>query len=88
MKYLTFLTIPMLALSLSGCIKAPTLEERLADKTGAEREQEAYYACIQHARYPVPGGHDGDYIGHETRMWSICDAMHKTNKQENEHATR
>jgi len=76
----------LLALSLSACIKAPTLEERLADKTGADREQELYYACIQRAHYKVPGGHDSAYIGHESRMWAICDEMHNTNTQETNHA--
>ena len=56
----SYLLIPFMAVSLSACIKAPTLEERLSGKTGAEREQEAYYACIQRARYPVPGGHSGN----------------------------
>jgi hypothetical protein len=79
MSIKSYLLIPIMAVSLSACIKAPTLEERLSGKTGAEREKEAYHACIQRARYPVPGGHDGDYIGHETRMWTICDAMHETN---------
>lgn len=83
-----YLFIPLLAISLSACIKAPTLEERLAGKTGSEREQELYYACIQRANDKIPGGHDGAYIGHESRMWAICDAMHETNTQEEKHATR
>lgn len=83
-----FLVIPLLALSLSACIKAPTLEERLADKTGADREQELYYACIQRANYKVPGGHNSAYVGHEARMWALCDEMHKTNTQEENHASR
>jgi hypothetical protein len=88
MRIKPYLLIPVAVLSLSACVKAPTLEERLADKTGAEREKEAYHACLERARYPVPGGHTGGYIGHETRMWSICDAMHETNLQENDHAAR
>lgn len=88
MQRIKFLSVTVLALALSACIKAPTLEERLSGKTGDEREQEAYYACLERSRYPVPGGHFGSYIGHECRMWAICDAMHETNQQENEHATR
>lgn len=74
-----YLLIPIMALSLSACIKAPTLEERLSDKTGAEREKEAYHACLETARRKIPGGHSGNYTGHETRAWTLCDAMHETN---------
>lgn len=83
-----YFALPLLALSLSACIKAPTLEERLADKTGTNREQEAYYACLERARAPIPGGHSGDYRGHESRMWAICDAIHEANLEEDKHVTR
>ena len=79
------LFLALLALSLNACIKAPTLEERLADKRDAEREQEAYYACLERSRAPIPGGHSGDYRGHENRMWAICDAIHEANLEENKH---
>lgn len=51
------LLITLFSLSLSACLKATTLEERLAGKTGREREQELYYTCIQRANYEAPGGH-------------------------------
>lgn len=78
----------LLAHSMNACINAPTLEERLAGKTGGEREQELYYACIQRVNYEAPGGHKNAYVGHESRMWAICDEMHNANTQEIEHATR
>lgn len=68
---------------LAGCVKQPSLEEKLAAaSTPAEREQTAYYECLKNARYPVPGGHSRSYVGHETRQWVICDEMHKLNKAE------
>ncbi len=78
-----------MALSVNTCIKAPTLEERLAGNTGSEREQELYYGCIQRANYEAPGGHNNAYVGHQGRMWAICDERHETNTQEEkEHAKR
>lgn len=71
----------LLIVSLTAC-RAPTLEERLAGKTGGEREGELYDACLETAHYPVPGGHPNGHVGHEIRMWAICDAMHKTNTTE------
>lgn len=73
-----YVLIGLLAIGLTGC-KAATFDERLAGKTGKDREQKAYYACIERANYPIPGGHEADYVGHEGRMWAICDAMHETN---------
>lgn len=73
--------IALFAFSLTSC-KASTLEERLAGKTGDERETELHNACVQRANYPTPGGHDSSYVGHESRMWAICDAMHETNTTE------
>lgn len=70
-----FLIIP-----LAACMKAPTLEERLSGKSGAERDRELYYACLERSRYSVPGGHDGAYIGHESRQWVLCDEMNKLNQ--------
>lgn len=84
MRNIKLLSGAMLIISLSACIKAPTLDERLAGKTGDERKKEAYYACIQRAHSKIPGGHSSSYIGHESRMATICDAMHKVNlTQEN-----
>lgn len=68
---------------LAGCVKQPSLEEKLAAaSTPAEREQTAYYECIHNANYPVPGGHSNAYVGHEGRQWKICDEMHKLNTAE------
>lgn len=54
---------------LAGCIKQPTLEEKLAAAaTTAEREKIAYYECIHNANYPVPGSHSNTYVGHEERQ--------------------
>jgi hypothetical protein len=82
------ITLLLLTISLSACIKAPTLEERLVGKTGGEREKELYYACIQRANNKIPSGHDSAYIDHESRMWELCDVMHETNTQEEKHAPR
>lgn len=81
-----FLLTFLLALSRNACITAPTLEERLAGKTGSERERELCHACIQRANYELPGGHGNAYVGHEGRMWKICDETHRTNTQEKEDA--
>lgn len=82
------LLITLFSLSLRACLKATTLEERLAGKMGREREQKLYYACIQLANYPMPGEHNDANARHESRMWAICDEMHNANTQEIEHATR
>ena len=69
---------------LVGCVKQPSLEEKLAAATTpADREQTAYYECLKNARYPVPGGHSNTYVGHEARQWVLCGEMHKLNKAEN-----
>lgn len=81
LKKVKLLSVTVLAISLTACIKAPTFEERLAGKTGAGREKEVYYACIQHANAPIPGGHSGDYIGHEVRMRTLCDDMRNVNRK-------
>lgn len=70
-----------LSIVLGACVKQPTLEEKLASTTGPERERVAYEECLKQSRYPVPGGHDGDYIGHENRQWALCDEMHKLNQR-------
>ena len=81
-----YLATPALIITialLSGCVKAPTLEEKLAEaSTPAERKQTSYYECIRNANYPVPGGHSRSYVGHEARQWAICDEMHKLNQVE------
>lgn len=65
---------------LAGCIKQPSLEEKLvAAESPADREKTAYYECLKNAHYPVPGGHSNAYVGHEARQWVICDQMHKLN---------
>ena len=66
-----YVLIGLLAIGLTSC-KVATFDERLAGKTEKDREQEAYYACIERANYPIPGGQEG-------RMWAICNAMHETN---------
>ena len=81
MKTLTFIILSTAL--LAGCIKAPTLDEKLAAaRTPAEREKILYYDCIQWANYPVPGGHSKAYMGHEARQWALCDEMHKLNQAE------
>ena len=74
----SFVLIAFVALSFTSC-RAPSLDERLAGKTGEDRETELHNACIERANYSIPGGHNAGYIGHEARMWAICDAMHETN---------
>ncbi len=76
----SIVALGVIALSVTACFKAPTLEERLAGKSGAERNRELYYACLERSRYSVPGGHTGDYVGHETRMWALCDEMNTLNQ--------
>jgi hypothetical protein len=76
----SYLLIPIIGLTLTGCFKSQTFEERLAGKVGTEREREAYYACIEKSDNAIPGGHSGkNYAGHEHRMRKLCDEMHKTN---------
>lgn len=79
MNLKTYLLIPILAVSLTACFKAQTFDERLAGKIGEEREQEAYYACIERTDNPIPGGHSSEYTDHNGRMRKLCDSMHKTN---------
>ncbi len=67
-------------LALGACAKQPTLEEKLASASGPERQRVAYEECLKRARYPVPGGHNNGYVGHESRQWALCDAMQETNK--------
>lgn len=74
-----YLLIPMMAFALTGCFKAQTFDERLAGKTGEDREQEAYYACIERSDNAIPGGHSREYHGHHGRMRKLCDSMHETN---------
>lgn len=75
------LFIPLLALSLSACIKAPTLDEKLADASSpAERNEILYSDCLQYVNYPIPGGHTRQYMGHEARQWALCDEMKKLNQ--------
>lgn len=69
----------ILTLLLTACA-APTLEERLAGKTGPDRMKTLYHACIQRSDYSVPGGHSKDYIGHESRQWKLCDRMYEASK--------
>lgn len=74
------LIIPIIVtLGLAACA-APTLEERLAGKTGSERMKELFYACIERSDYAIPGGHKNDYRGHERRQWRLCDRMYETSK--------
>ena len=75
-----FIMLVLLSLSVAACTK-PTLEERLAGKTGAEREQEAYSACLEYSRYPTPGGHPHGSRGQKIHMRNLCDAMHETHEQ-------
>jgi hypothetical protein len=82
MKALTLIILSMAL--LAGCVKQPSLEEKLAAaSTPAEREKTAYYECLINARYPVPGGHSRPYVGHESRQWVLCDEMRKLKRAEN-----
>ncbi len=74
------LVLGVMALAVSACVKQPTLEEKLASASGPERQRVAYEECLKRARYPVPGGHSGDYRGHESRQWALCDAMQETSQ--------
>lgn len=68
---------------LAGCVKQPSLEEKLAAASSpAEREQIAYYECLHTTHYPLPGRRSKVYFGHEWRQWAICDRMHTLNKTE------
>lgn len=79
MNLKSYVLIPIITLSLTGCFKTQTFDERLAGKTGEEREQEAYYACIERSDNAIPGGHSREYHGHHGRMRKLCDSMHETN---------
>ena len=76
----SFLICVTLIVPLTACFKAPTLEERLAGKSGAERDRELYYACIERSNDAISGGHSSNYIGHETRRWTLCEEMNKVNQ--------
>lgn len=66
-------------LALSACVKQPTLEEKLANAGGQERQRVAYEECLKQGLYSVPGGHNRAYIGHENRRWALCDEMNNLN---------
>lgn len=84
-RFTLIFTAIVLVVPLAGCMKAPTLEERLSGKSGAARNQELYYACLERSRYAIPGGHSRAYVGHESRQWTLCDEMKKLNQtMENE----
>ncbi|NBX02591.1 MAG: hypothetical protein EBR02_00720 [Alphaproteobacteria bacterium] len=86
MNIRNYILIPFLIFSLAACIKAPTLEERIEGKVGSQRNEELHNICAERAKYHVPGGHNTSYIGHESRMSAICDAMYETNLQEETNA--
>ncbi|HOO81628.1 MAG TPA: hypothetical protein PK513_03910 [Alphaproteobacteria bacterium] len=79
-------TIPILiaCLALAGCesFRAPTVEQRLAGKTGAERQQELYYICLERFGDPIYGG--GHYPGHEAHREALCHHMDDLNKETEE----
>lgn len=74
-----YLLIVLLAMGLSACVKAPTLEERLDGKTGTERDKEAYNACLEESRRS--GGKHG-HSAQGSRFWALCDEMNKVNEKE------
>ena len=79
-RFKMILTAVVFVLPLAACMKAPTLEERLSGKSGAERNRELYYACLERSQYTIPGGHNKAYMGHETRQWALCDEMNELNQ--------
>ncbi len=81
MKNLRYAYFTLIILGVTACA-APTLEEKLAGKTGDERMKTLYHDCIQRANYEIPGGHSKEYIGHEGRLWKICDLMYEASKQQ------
>lgn len=76
-------TIPILiaCLVLAGCesFRAPTPEQRLEGKTGAERQQELYYICLERFDDPIYGG--GGYPGHEPHREALCHHMNNVNEE-------
>jgi hypothetical protein len=72
MRYFTLLGLALL-LPLAGCAE-PTLQERLAGLSGAEREREAYWACLEKARRTGRS--------QKRHFRALCDEMHETNSQE------
>lgn len=78
--------IPILiaCFALAGCesFRAPTVEQRLAGKTGAERQQELYYICLERFDDPIYGG--GHYPGHEAHREALCHHMDDLNKETEE----
>lgn len=71
------LILPLLL--ANACVKAPTIDERLAGKTGAAREEEAYDACLEESRHY--GGRHGHSV-QSSRFWALCDEMKKLNEKE------
>ena len=69
-------TIPIIVtcLALAGCesFRAPTMEQRLEGKTGAERQQELFYICLERFDDPIYGG---GYSAHEYNREKLCYEM-------------
>jgi hypothetical protein len=87
MKNLKHTYLLFIILGIGACA-APTLEEKLSGKTGDERMETLYHDCIQRANYVVPGGHNKEYIGHEGRLWKICERMYEAGKEGNSADTK
>ncbi len=71
----------VMCLVLAGCgsFKVATIEQRLEGKTGAERQQELFYICLQRFDKPIAGG--GHYIGHKSRRGKLCHQMYELDGQ-------
>lgn len=74
------LPILIVCLALAGCesFRAPSVEERLEGKTGAERQQELYYICLERFDDPIYGG--GYYPGSEAHREALCHHMNNVNE--------
>mgnify|MGYP003133742666 FL=1 len=82
----TILPLLVVGLALAGCesFRAPTPEQRLEGKTGADRQQELYYICLERFDDPIYGG--GYYPGSEAHREALCHHMNNVNEQaENNH---
>lgn len=67
-----------LVLVLSGCANAasPTLEQKLAGRSEAERLQALRAECVKEAGWKKIGVHTGhNGSGHIRRMTEICNAL-------------
>ena len=87
MRKIHYTAVILFSLGLAACAAQPTLDEKLAGKTEAEKKAILVQECAleanrDHIGYGGPTGTKKDYpyFSHIRRMTEICDAIAKENK--------